>query len=257
MANFGADPFDLNGKVAVVCGGSRGIGAAIARGLASRGARVVVASRKLENCEAVAQEIRELGGDASAAKCHVGSLEDIEALFAGVAANCGRLDVLVNNGATNPYFGAAVDTPDTALMKTLEVNVRGYLHCMSAAVKLMRESGGGAILNTASINAVRPADFQGIYSASKAAVVSLTKTFAKECGGDNIRVNALLPGLTRTRFAQTLFDDEKTLQDYLRATPLGRAAEPEDMVGAALYLVSDAAAFTTGACLVVDGGLTI
>lgn len=249
------DLFDLTGKVALVTGASRGIGEAIARLLAAYGAEVIVSSRKLEACQAVADSIVEAGGKASAFACHVGEMAQIEAIFDYIKNEYGRIDILVNNAAANPYYGHILDTDLSAFDKTVEVNIRGYFFMSTAAGKMMREQGGGVILNTASVNGVTPGDKQGIYSITKAAVISMTKAFAKECGPHNIRVNALLPGLTDTKFASALTSNDKVLNMALAMIPLKRVAQPEEMAGTVLYLVSDASSYTTGACINVDGGL--
>jgi NAD(P)-dependent dehydrogenase (short-subunit alcohol dehydrogenase family) len=249
------DPlFDLTGKIALVTGGSRGIGEAIARTLAAHGAHVIVASRKLEGCKAVAASIAEAGGSAEALTCHIGELDAIEATFRAVESMHGRLDVLVNNAAANPYFGPIVDTDPAAFQKTVDVNIRGYFFMCSRGAKLMAKGGGGTILNVASVNGVIPGAGMGIYSITKAAVISMTQAFAKECAPQGVRVNALLPGITDTRFATALVKDPQVLVSLLPHVPQGRVAEPQEMAGAALYLVSPAAAYTTGACLPVDGG---
>jgi len=249
------DLFDLTGKTALVTGASRGIGEAIARLLASRGAHVIVSSRKIDACQAVADSIVKDGGKASAFACHVGDMAQIEAIFAHIQSEFGRLDILVNNAAANPYYGHILDTDLAAFEKTVDVNIRGYFFMSTAAGKMMREQGGGVILNTASVNAIVPGDMQGIYSITKAAVISMTKAFAKECGPLNIRVNALLPGLTDTKFASALTSNDKVLKMALHSIPLGRVAQPEEMAGTVLYLVSDASSYTTGACVTVDGGM--
>lgn len=246
--------FDLTGKVALVTGASRGIGEAIARLLAAYGAKVIVSSRKIDGCEAVAASIREQGGDAIAMACHVGDMAQIDAIFANIQAQFTGLDILVNNAAANPYFGHILDTDITAYNKTVDVNIRGYFFMSIAAGKMMKKQGGGVILNTASVNGISPGPMQGIYSITKAAVISMTKAFAKECGPLNIRVNALLPGLTETKFASALTSNEKILQTALKQIPLGRTAQPEEMAGTVLYLVSDASSYTTGATVTVDGG---
>ncbi len=249
--------FDLSGKVALVTGASRGIGEAIAKLLAQQGAHVVVSSRKLEPCQAVADSILASGGSAEAFACHVGSMDDIRAIFAHLESSNGKLDILVNNAATNPYFGDILDTDLAAYNKTVDVNVRGYFFMSIEGARLMRKNGGGSIVNTASVNALRPAMWQGIYSITKAAVVNMTQAFAKECAPHGIRVNALLPGLTKTRFAGALFSQEEIYNEAMKIIPMGRHAEPEEMAGTVLYLVSDAASYTTGACIVVDGGMTL
>lgn len=249
--------FDLSGKVALVTGASRGIGESIAHLLAQYGAHVIVSSRKQEACETVAASIRDAGGKATAFACHVGEMAQIDAVFEHVKQAHGQLDILVNNAAANPYFGHILDTDLAAYDKTVDVNIRGYFFMSVAAGKMMREQGGGVILNTASVNGVVPGDMQGIYSITKAAVISMTKSFAKECGQHNIRVNALLPGLTDTKFASALTSNEKILKGALTQIPLGRVADPDEMAGTVLYLVSDASSYTTGASVIVDGGLLV
>jgi len=249
--------FDLSGKVALVTGASRGIGEAIAKLLAEQGAHVIVSSRKLDGCQTVADQIVADGGSAEALACHVGSMEQIEEAFATIKSQFGKLDILVNNAATNPYFGHILDTDLGAYTKTVDVNIRGYFFMSIEAGKLMRDSGGGSIVNTASINALQPGAMQGIYSISKAAVVNMTKSFAKECGGLGIRVNALLPGFTKTQFAGALFTDDSIYQSAIAQIPMKRHAEPSEMAGTVLYLVSDASSYTNGECIVVDGGMTL
>ena len=249
--------FDLTGKIALVTGASRGIGEAIAVLLAEQGAHVIVSSRKLDGCQQVADQITANGGSAEALACHVGSMEQIEEAFAVIKSKYGRLDILVNNAATNPYFGHILDTDLGAYSKTVDVNIRGYFFMSVEAGKLMRDNGGGSIVNTASINALQPGPMQGIYSITKAAVVNMTKAFAKECGGLGIRVNALLPGLTKTQCAGALFSNQDIYQTAISTIPLKRHAEPHEMAGTVLYLVSDASSYTNGECIVVDGGLTL
>ncbi|QPG04423.1 SDR family oxidoreductase [Salinimonas marina] len=250
-----SDLFDLTGKVALVTGASRGIGESIAHLLAQYGAHVIVSSRKQESCETVAAAIRDSGGKAAALACHVGDMDQITAAFADIAKNHGQLDILVNNAAANPYFGHILDTDLAAFQKTVDVNIRGYFFMSVEAGKMMREQGHGVILNTASVNGVVPGDMQGIYSITKAAVISMTRSFAKECGKHNIRVNALLPGLTDTKFASALTSNDKILKSALAQIPLGRVAHPDEMAGTVLYLVSDASSYTTGSTITVDGGM--
>lgn len=248
------DLFDLTGRVAVVTGASRGIGAAIAGALAAYGARVIVTSRRSEACEEVAGRIRAAGGEAEALACHIGEPDSISAAFAAVEARHGRLDILVNNAAANPYFGPALDMDLVAFHKTVDVNIRGYFWTSVQAGRRMRAQGRGAIVNVASVNGVRPMDGQLVYSMTKAAIINMTQGFARECGRHGIRVNALLPGITETRFATALHSDPKLRAMIERMLPLARIAQPEEMAGAALYLASDASSYTTGASLVVDGG---
>lgn len=249
--------FELNNRVALVTGASRGIGQAIAELLAAQGAHVIISSRKAEDCDSVVAAIESTGGSAETIACNIGDLAQINSVFEQIREKHGRLDILVNNAATNPYFGHILDTDERAFQKTVDVNIRGYFFMSVQAGRLMRENGGGSIVNTASINALKPAEMQGIYSITKAAVVNMTKAFAKECAQFNIRCNALLPGLTRTKFAGALFEDEKFYQHAVSTIPMKRHAEPSEMAGAVLYLVSDAASFTTGETIVVDGGMTV
>lgn len=248
------DLFDLTGKVAFVSGASRGIGEAIARLLAHQGAHVIVSSRKLEACQAVADSIVADGGQATALACHIGEPAQITDTFTVVRERFGRLDVLVNNAATNPQFGHVLDTDIKAFQKTVDVNIRGYFFMSVEAGKLMRTHGGGSIINVASINGVSPGALQGVYSITKAAVINMTKVFAKECATLGIRCNALLPGLTDTQFASALVSNEKILAHALAHIPMGRIAAPREMAGAVLYLASAASSYTTGTALNVDGG---
>ncbi|MCG8316462.1 MAG: SDR family oxidoreductase [Pseudomonadales bacterium] len=252
------NPFDLSEKVALVTGASRGIGESIARAMAKQNAHVIISSRKIDDCQKVADSIIAQGGKASAIACHIGDLSQIESLFQEVNAQFGKLDILVNNAATNPYFGHVLDTDLTAYQKTVDVNIRGYFFMSVAAGKVMREQAqGGAIINIASINGVVPGAFQGIYSITKAAVVSMTKSFAKECANLNIRVNAVLPGATDTKFAAALVKNDAIMQQLMPHLPMQRVAQPDEISGAVLYLASRAASYTTGSCLTVDGGYLI
>lgn len=249
-----ANPFDLSGKIALVTGSSRGIGEAVARMLAAQGAHVIISSRKAESCEAVAASIREAGGKASVIACHIGDMAQIEAIFSTIQEQFGRLDILVNNAATNPHFGHITDTDLGAFQKTVDVNIRGYFYMCARGAKLMEQHGGGSIINVASVNGVIPGLLQGIYSITKAAIISMTHAFAKECAPMKVRVNALLPGPTETKFAATVTQNEAILKGLLAHVPMYRVADPSEMAGAVLYLASDAASYTTGACLNVDGG---
>lgn len=246
--------FDLSGKVALVTGASRGIGESIAKILAEYDAEVIVTSRKVDDCQIVANAINADGGKAHAMACHIGDMEQITEIFSIIKEKFGRLDILVNNAATNPYFGDVLDTDLGAFQKTVDVNIRGCFFMSIEAGKMMRQQGSGVICNTASISGVKPGMSQGVYSITKAAVINMTKVFAKECGPLGIRCNALLPGLTETKFASVLTSDEKLLERVSTNLPLRRAAQPDEMAGAVLYLCSDASSYTTGECLVVDGG---
>ena len=248
------DRFDLTGKVALVAGASRGIGSEIAVALGEYGAHVIALSRGEGGCDETLERISAVGGEGEAKVCHIGKMEQIEAIYQYIDRTHGKLDILVNNAASNPYYGHILDTDLGSFKKTLEVNLQGYFFMSVYAGRRMREANAGAILNVASINGVSPGDKQGVYSMTKAGIINMTKAFARECGGLGIRVNSLIPGLTRTRFAQALHDDDDFMSMQIPNTPLGRGAEPSEMAAAALYLLSDAASYTTGASIVVDGG---
>jgi NAD(P)-dependent dehydrogenase (short-subunit alcohol dehydrogenase family) len=249
-----ANLFDLSGRVALVTGASRGIGAAIAATLAAYGAQVIVSSRRREACEEVVAKITAAGGRAEALACHIGETESICEAFRAIDASHGRIDILVNNAATNPYFGPALDMDLASFQKTMDVNVRGYFWASMEAGRRMRAQGRGAIVNVASVNGVRPMDGQLVYSMTKAAIINMTQGLARECGRQGIRVNALLPGITETKFATALHGNPAIRGMVEKMLPLGRIAQPEEMTGAVLYLVSDASSYTTGTCLTVDGG---
>jgi len=249
------DVFSLNGRLALVTGASRGIGAAIARMLAAHGARLIITARKEEGLQQVAAEIAAQGGEAAPVACHLGEMGQIQALFDRIRKDYGKLDILVNNAGTNPFFGDVLSADEKAWDKTVDVNLKGYFFMSQQAAKIMKEQGGGAIVNVASVNAVRPAPFQGIYSITKAGIVSMTQSFAKELAPFKIRVNAVLPGLTDTKFSALMIQSPEIMKIILPMIPMHRAAQPEEMAGLVLYLVSDAASYTTGACIPVDGGM--
>lgn len=246
--------FNLTGRVALVSGASRGIGESISKLLAAHGAHVIATSRKAESCERVVADIRSAGGTAESAACHIGDMDQIDRLFQKVESTHGRLDILVNNAATNPYFGPVADTDAAAFQKTLDVNIRGYFFMSARAIKLMSTKREGSIVNVSSVNGVIPGPMQGIYSISKAAVIAMTKSFAVEYAPLNIRVNALLPGGTDTQFSAALVNSPEMSSRLLPHIPIGRFALPHEMAGAVLYLASSAASYTTGTCLNVDGG---
>ncbi len=246
--------FSLKGKIALVTGSSRGIGEAIAITLSDYGAHCLLVSRKAETLQKVAEKIASRGGTADVLPCHVGDLKQIDALFQLIKERYGKLHILVNNAVTNPYFGEMIDADEGVWNKTFDVNLKGPFFMIKHAAKLMMESGGGSIVNTASINGIKPAPFQGIYSITKAGIICMTQAFAKELATKNIRVNALLPGLVETKFAKVLIETQAIYDYIIQRVPMARHAQPRELAGAVLYLVSDAASYTTGAILVVDGG---
>lgn len=243
----------LGGKVAIVTGGGRGLGATIARGLAAAGADVVVASRKLENCEAVAAEIRSGGRRALAASCHMGRSDDVDALFRATLDAFGRVDIVVNNAATSPAARPLIVGTPELFDKIYAVNVRGPLQLASLAAASMADSGGGAIVNVISVGAFRPGATIGLYCSSKAALHTLTKVMAQEWAPLGVRVNALAPGPFATDMVAAVTDEEfqRVMTD---STAMKRIADPQEILGAVLYLVGDDATYTTGSTLTVDGG---
>ena len=252
--------FRLDDKIALVTGASRGIGESIAREFARRGATVVLASRKQASLDAVADRINSeegVAGRALAIACHTGQTQTIEALFERIREELGRLDVLVNNAATNPYFGPAVGIDEKAFDVTMKVNVKGYFLMSQHAARMMVRQGGGSIVNIASIAGISPGQLMVVYSMTKAAVISMTRGLAKELGRQGVRVNAIAPGLVETRFAAALIDNPDIHQPIVDTTPLRRHGQPLEIAGAAVYLASEASSFTTGAVLVCDGGATV
>ncbi len=249
------DLFDLGGKTALVTGASRGIGEAVARLLAGWGAHVIVSSRQLDACEQVAASIRADGGQATALAAHIGEPEAIEALFAALDARGLAPDILVNNAATNPHFGPMCEQSLASFQKTVDVNLRGYFWTtVQAAQRMQRAGSGGAVVNIASVNARRSAPGQGVYSMTKAGIVSLTENFAKELGPQGVRVNAVLPGLTDTKFAGALTSNDKILKMMLQLIPLGRVAQPAEIAPMVAFLCTPAASYVSGASFTVDGG---
>jgi len=246
--------FDLTGKVALVTGASRGIGQAIAEAYAAAGAKLVLVSRKQAGLDAVAEIIRERGGEALPIAAHTGSEAAITAVVQQVAETWGDIDIVVNNAATNPHFGPLLTAEESQWDKIYDVNVKGYFRVAQACVPGMRRRGGGKIINIASIAGLKPQPLMGIYCVSKAAVLMLTQVLALELAGDNIQVNAIAPGFVKTRFSAALWSNPQINEMVLKTIPQGRMAEPAELTGAALYLASEASSFTTGATMLVDGG---
>ncbi|MBP7370380.1 MAG: glucose 1-dehydrogenase [Arenimonas sp.] len=247
------DLFDLSGKTALITGASRGIGEAIAHLLAHYGAHVVCTSRKIDGCQAVADAINAKGFSAQAAAMHIGDIEAIDLVFNTLKVQGRRVDVLVNNAAANPYYGPLLKMDLKSFEKILEVNLRGYFYCSQKAA-LQMLGHGGSIINIASVNAKKPAPGQAVYSLTKAGIVNLTQGFAKELAGQNIRVNAVLPGLTDTHFASAITQDEKLMKLMTQLIPMGRSGQPYEIAPAVLFLASSASSYVTGTTITVDGG---
>jgi len=245
----------LDGKVAIVTGASRGIGEAIARALADHGARVVLAARKIEGLKAVADSI---GENAHPVAAHTGREEECQRLVKETIDRFGKVDVLVNNAATNPYFGPILGIDNGAWDKTFEVNVKGYFFMAREVSRhLVDRKAPGSIIHVSSVAGLIGAPLQGVYAMTKAAIVSMTKTMAIELAPSQIRVNAIAPGFVATRFASAIVENPDLSREVIKRTPAGRVGTPDEIAGGALYLASDAASYLTGHTLVIDGGMTI
>jgi len=247
--------FSLAGKVAIVTGGSRGIGRSIALGLAEAGADVAIAARKPEALEEAALAVRALGRRALAVPTNVRRMEELRNLVDTTRKELGRIDVLVNNAGTNPTFGPAQEIDERAWDMIMNTNVKSifYLSIMAREAMLLHGEGG-SIVNVSSIGGFQASDVIGGYSISKAAVNMLTQVLAKQWGRDGIRVNGIAPGLIRTEFSRALWENERIAKSAVVEAALGRIGEPDEMVGAVLYFASPSASFTTGQTLVIDGG---
>ena len=252
----GLQRFSLSGRCALITGGSRGIGRAVALAMAAAGAKVAVCARHLDGCEAVAAEITARGGQAIAIAGNVGRAEDAVAIIDGAVGGLGALDILVNNAATNPHFGPLVDAEDAAVDRIFQVNVQGPLRLVGAAVRAWMGEHGGSIINMASVGGISPEPMIGAYNASKAALINLTRTLAQELGASGIRVNAIAPGLVETDFARVLIETPAIHDQIVGQTALHRHGQPDEVAGAAVFLAGEAASFITGSVLVVDGGWT-
>ncbi len=250
------EKLSFDGRIAFVTGASRGIGKAIAFALAELGAHVIITARNAGPLEETANEINASIGKATPIPCHSARSADVANLFERIRNEFGRLDILVNNSATNPYFGPILEATEVVFDKTFEVNCKGYFLVAQQAGKIMVSQGKGVIINIASIEGLQPSPFMGIYSMTKSAVIMLTKVLARELGPAGVRCNAVCPGLTETRFASVLVETPEIRERYTQSTPLGRHAQPEEIAGAVVYLASDSASYTNGAILVCDGGKT-
>ena len=252
-----ADSSSLDGKVALVTGGSRGIGKAIAMAFGRAGAKVAVVGRKEAGVAAAVVELKGSGVTALGISANVSRAEDVQQMVAETVSACGALDILVNNAAVNPVFGPVENTSPEAFDKIIAVNVRAPFEIAKLVLPQMKARGGGAILNISSIGGVRPEENLGIYSVSKTAIISLTKVLAREWGKANVRANVICPGLIRTDFSHALWGNEQILAHTMRGQAIAKLGEPEDIAGLALFLCSDAGAFCTGGVYLADGGYTI
>jgi NAD(P)-dependent dehydrogenase (short-subunit alcohol dehydrogenase family) len=248
------EKFDLTGRVAIVTGGSRGIGEAIAIALAEFGAKVVLSSRKIEGLNAVKEKIEAAGGEAICIPAHVGKLDSLQAVVDGAVETYGTVDILVNNAATNPIFGPVMQADESAWNKIMDVNLKGIFFLTKAVGKVMLEKQKGAIINISTEAALRPTPMLGVYSISKAGVDMVTKSFAQEWGPMGIRVNGIAPGLVQTHFSQALWSNEDILKMATSRIALGHMAQPEEIAGLAVFLASDASSFITGVTVLADGG---
>ena len=248
------DKFHLQGKVALVTGGSRGIGKAIALCLAEAGADIILASRKPPDLKVVAQEISQMGRKALAVPTNVRHLTEIDNLIKKSLEEFDHIDILVNNAATNPVFGSAFNIDEKAWEVTIGLNLKSYFFLSQAVGKIMRDKGGGNIINIASVNGLRPGLGAGVYSISKAGVIMLTQVLAQEWGQHNIRVNTIAPGIVKTRFSEALRSNTAIATEREKSIALGRVSEPEEMANAALFLASEASSYMTGQTLIIDGG---
>ncbi len=246
--------FQLDNKVAIVTGASKGIGEAMARGLAEFGAKVVISSRKRESVDAVAESFKNDGLEAIAIAANMGNVEEAHALVDQTVDAYGGIDIIINNAAANPVFGPIQNTEERAFDKIIDVNLKGPFELCKKAYPILKQRGGGSIMHISSIGGLTPERGIGIYSVSKAGLINLTKAMAQDWGADNIRVNAICPGLIKTKFSEALWGNEPILERFLQHIPLNRVGTPDDIAGLAVYLASDAAAYCTGGVYLIDGG---
>ncbi|MBT8302259.1 MAG: glucose 1-dehydrogenase [Maribacter sp.] len=249
--------FDLRGKVAIITGSSKGIGKSIARGLAEQGAKVVISSRNQESVDAVATAFQSDGLEAIGIQCHIGDAGERKSLITKTIEKHGRIDILVNNAAINPYYGPLEGSEEAVFDKIMDVNVKAPWLLSNLVLPHMKEKGGGSIINISSVEGLRPGFGLGLYSATKSALIMLTKNQAKEWGRYGIRANVVCPGLVKTKFSQGLWTDEKLVGKVTKLLPLNRIAAPDEMAGIVMLLASDAGSYMTGGVYTADGGYMI
>jgi NAD(P)-dependent dehydrogenase (short-subunit alcohol dehydrogenase family) len=249
--------FSLNKKTALITGASKGIGKAIAETFAAAGANVVVSSRKQDAVDIVAKEINATGGNAVGIACNVGDSNDIKVLINKTIEKFGSIDILVNNAAANPAFGPVVQTDSSAFDKIINVNLKAPFEIAKLVYPYMKAKKAGSVINISSVGGIRPEQGLGIYSVSKAALISLTKVMAREWGDDNIRVNVICPGLIQTKFSEALWSNEKIMNSLTKMLSIKRVGTPEEVAALALFLASDASGYCTGSVFTADGGFTI
>ena len=249
---------DVEGKVALVTGGSRGIGLAAAKALALGGARVCIVSRKPENLATAKAELAQAGADVHTIAANVGKEGVAAEIVAEVVARLGKIDVLVNNAATNPHFGPMLTADDKVFDKTFETNARAYFALARETAKHLVDRGApGSLIFVSSTQGILASPLMGVYGMTKAAAISLAKTLAVELGPSGIRANAIAPGLIETRFAGALTSNDDIMKRYLERTPIKRVGQPDDIAGAVLFLASDASSYLTGQTIVIDGGYSV
>jgi len=250
-------PFDLSGKTAIVTGSTKGIGRAIAVALAEAGARVTISSRDEGRVAETAGALKDAGHQVLGIACNVGRKPELENLVAKTKEAFGPVDILVCNAAINPYYGPAMEIPDDVFAKVMHTNIQAQLWLAQLVAPDMKARKDGAIILISSIGGLRGSDVIGAYNISKAADIQLAKNLAIELGPDNIRVNAICPGLVKTDFARALWENPEFAEPRIAATPLRRLGEPEDIAGAAVFLASKAGQWMTGQTIVIDGGATV
>ena len=249
--------FSLANKVALITGASKGIGFAIAETFAAAGAKVVISSRKQEALDEMTQLLKNKGYEATGLAWNVGNMEELGNLVQKTIAAYGQMDVLVNNAASNPVFGPVHETSLDAFDKIMDVNVKAPFHLMNLCFPYLRQSSHPSVINISSVGGISPETGLGIYSVSKAALISLSKVYAKEWGVANIRVNTICPGLIQTKFSEALWSNDKIMSHMMKALPIKRVGTSEEIAAMSLFLASPAAAYSTGGVFTADGGFTI